>query len=336
MTSQYANLLGAITGQSSAWGGQSSIVRSGSLADDMSGFVANENAFISSVVDTNATRPSNATPADVTIAEQTIFGEQQALVQGTARARAPVETPKSVGGDATRPGDGTYTIGSTRQIKGGYQASNGLWYKDKNAYLYSKDNPNYSGEWADNPNASTAFQVNNWLDAAKSGMTAVSSVFNGYISSSEYKMKAAGAEYLARQNQRNAELMRRNIRDINRAAQQDINVISMEGTRRKSEQRVEQAASGFKVGAGTYQVLNDNTNFMTNYNASLIMLRAGEQGAEILRQAGGLEAQSIINKAEADIARDSAKAAEINGWVQGAASAVNAGVSFYIGRYGVE
>ena len=141
---------------------------------------------------------------------------------------------------------------------------------------------------------------------------------------------------MARQNQRNADLMRRNIREINRAAQNDVNVISMQATQRKSEQRIAQAASGFKVGAGVYKVLNDNTDFKTNYNASLIMLRAGLQGAEIVRSAGAMEAQSIINKADADIARMNAETAKLNGWVSAAANALSSGASFYIGRYGVE
>ena len=66
------------------------------------------------------------------------------------------------------------------------------------------------------------------------------------------------------------------------------------------------------------------------------MLRAGLQGAEIVRSAGAMEAQSIINKADADIARMNAETAKLNGWVSAAANALSSGASFYIGRYGVQ
>lgn len=265
-----------------------------------------------SPVNPDVFEPTFSSPNDIAVATDTIFSAQQDRETGTASFRSPVETPQSVGGDATRPGDGTVTAGG-------------------------QTNSEYaSGEWFDNPKASTAFQVKNFLDGTVSGMKAISSVFNGYIQSAQYNMQATSMDYMARQNQRNADLMRRNIREINRAAQNDVNVISMQATQRKSEQRIAQAASGFKVGAGVYNVLNDNTDFKTNYNASLIMLRAGLQGAEIVRSAGAMEAQSIINKADADIARMNAETAKLNGWVSAAANALSSGASFYIGRYGVQ
>jgi len=265
-----------------------------------------------SPVNPDVYKPSFSSPNDIAVATDTIFNAQQQKEKGTATFKSPVEQPKSVGGDPTRPAEVKVEVDA------------------KNKTSFS------SGEWFDNPNASTAFQVKHWLDGTVAGMKAISSVYNGYSQSVQYNMQATSMEYMARQNQRNADLMRKNIREINRAAQSDINAIYVQTAQRKSEQRVAQGASGFAVGKGVYEVLNDNTDWKTNYNASLIMLKAGLQGAEIVRSAGNYEAQSIINKSEASIARKNAEVAKINGWVGGAIGAMSAATSFYIGRYGVE
>nr|DAI54725.1 MAG TPA: hypothetical protein [Caudoviricetes sp.] len=265
-----------------------------------------------SPVNPDVYKPSFSSPNDIAVATDTIFNAQQQKEKGTATFKSPVEQPKSVGGDPTRPAEVKVEVDA------------------KNKTSFS------SGEWFDNPNASTAFQVKHWLDGTVAGMKAISSVYNGYSQSVQYNMQATSMEYMARQNQRNADLMRKNIREINRAAQSDINAIYVQTAQRKSEQRVAQGASGFAVGKGVYEVLNDNTDWKTNYNASLIMLKAGLQGAEIVRSAGNYEAQSIINKSEAEIARKNADVARINGWVGGVIGAMSAATSFYIGRYGVE
>lgn len=265
-----------------------------------------------SPVNPDVYKPSFSSPNDIAVATDTIFNAQQQKEKGTATFKSPVEQPKSVGGDPTRPAEVKVEVDA------------------KNKTSFS------SGEWFDNPNASTAFQVKHWLDGTVAGMKAISSVYNGYSQSVQYSMQATSMEYMARQNQRNADLMRKNIREINRAAQSDINAIYVQSAQRKSEQRIAQGASGFAVGKGAYEVLNDNTDWKTNYNASLIMLKAGLQGAEIVRSAGNYEAQSIINKSEASIARKNAEVAKINGWVGGAIGAMSAATSFYIGRYGVE
>ena len=265
-----------------------------------------------SPVNPDVYKPSFSSPNDIAVATDTIFNAQQQKEKGTATFKSPVEQPKSVGGDPTRPAEVKVEVDA------------------KNKTSFS------SGEWFDNPNASTAFQVKHWLDGTVAGMKAISSVYNGYSQSVQYNMQATSMEYMARQNQRNADLMRKNIREINRAAQSDINAIYVQSAQRKSEQRVAQGASGFAVGKGVYEVLNDNTDWKTNYNASLIMLKAGLQGAEIVRSAGNYEAQSIINKSEASIARKNADVARINGWVGGVVGAMSAATSFYIGRYGVE
>ena len=256
--------------------------------------------------------PSLSSPNDIAVAKDTVALAENQKVKGKATFKSPIEKPKSVGGDPTRPAEVKVEVDA----------------KNKTSFD--------SGEWFDNPNASTAFQVKHWLDGTVAGMKAISSVYNGYSQSVQYRMQASSMEYMARQNQRNADLMRKNIREINRAAQSDINAISVQAAQRKSEQRIAEGASGFAVGKGVYQVLNDNTDFKTNYNASLIMLKAGLQGAEIVRSAGNYEAQSIINKSEASIARKNAEVAKINGWVGGVVNALSSATSFYIGRYGVE
>ena len=178
--------------------------------------------------------------------------------------------------------------------------------------------------------------MEHYLTGTAQGMRAISSIANGYVAAGQYNMRANNLEYMARQNERNAQNMLKNIREIDRAAQHDMSVISEANVKRKSEQRIAQGASGFAVGKGSYKVLADNTDWKTNFNASMIALKAGLQGAEVIRQAGGLEAQAIINRAEADIARKNARMSRTNGWISGVAGLAQAGASFYVGRYGVD
>lgn len=273
--------------------------------------------------------PLPSVTTDLQIQEAVKRSVQQPIV-GKASYTSPIRQEQSVGGSATSPSG----FGSATEIKGGYKASNGLWYASKDDYLYSKDNPKYSGDWIDNPNATTAFQVSHYLTGAVQGMQAISAIANGYVSAGQYRMRANNMEYLARQNERNAQNALKNIREIDRAAQHDMGVLSEMNIKRKSEQRIAQAASGFAVGRGSYKVLSDNTDWKTNFNASMIALKAGLQGAEVIRQAGGLEAQAIINRSEAEIARKNAKMARTNGWIAGIAGLAQAGASFYIGSVG--
>lgn len=251
-----------------------------------------------------ATSSNVASAADIQIAEATkkSVQESQRAVAGTARASVPVKQPQSVGGDATPPATS------------------------------AKD----TGDWWDNPNATTAFQVAHYLEGAAQGMKAISAIGNGYVAYGQYRMRANSLDFLARQNERNAQNMLKNIREIYRAAQADMSVISEMNIKRKSEQRIAQAASGFAVGKGSYKVLADNTDWKTNFNASMIALKAGLQGAEVIRQAGGLEAQAIINRSDAEIARKNAKMARTNGWIAGIAGLAQAVASFYIGSTGAD
>lgn len=289
------------------------------------------NAQPSWIGGSSAAPTDTSKPSDIAAANNTLFQIQQPAETGMSSFRSPVQAPNSTGGSSERISAGGLMSGLQ---KDGRFVYNGEVFKSEDAFLNSDKNPNNSGEWFDNPRATTAFQVENFMNGAVYGMKAVSSIFNGYSTGIQYEMKAASSDYMARQNQRNADLMRSNIKEINRAAQSDVNVLSVQSAERKSSQRIAQSTSGFKVGAGSFAVLNNNTDFKTQYNASMIMLKAGLQGAEVLRQAGTYEAQGIMNKAEADIARMNADAAVMNGWVSGVAGALQSGTSFYVGRYG--
>jgi len=275
------------------------------------------------------------TPSGIAVANNTVQQIQQTKATGIASIQNPVRSPQSISGAS---GERTNRIGVTTAIEGGWRnPQTGLWYENRDAWLYSSENPNYvEGSWIKNPNATTAFQVGHFLNGTAQGMAAIASIFNGYNQASQYQMQANASNFMAQQNERNARLMTDNIREINRAAQSDINVMSMETTQRKSQQRIAQGASGFKVGAGAYEVLNNNTDFIQQYNASMIMLKAGMQGAEVIRQAGTFRAQAIMNRAEADIARSNKTTAILQGWVNGVAGAAAAGASFYVGRWGTQ
>lgn len=182
----------------------------------------------------------------------------------------------------------------------------------------------------------TAFQVKKYASGSISLMKSVSSIYNGYIANSQYRMQARNKDFLASQNERAAELLKKNMRDINRAAEADANVYRLQGVKTKSAQRVAQAASGFAVGKGTYGVMFDTTDARTRFNASMIMLKAGLQNAEVLREVGGLKAQAIINRFDAHALREQGDMAISKGWADGIMHAVSAGADFYVGYQGLE
>lgn len=197
---------------------------------------------------------------------------------------------------------------------------------DVNQFLSANNSINTSKYSAD--------MVKNFASGTINLMQGINSVYNGYISEGQYDMKAANKEFQAEQNERAARLLRQNMRDINRAAQADANVYRLEGVKTKSAQRVGQAASGFAVGKGTYKVMLDTTDARTNYNASMIMLKAGLQNAEVLRQAGTLEAQAILDRFDAEALRKQGDFEKSQGWMTGVMKAIEAGVDFYVGTQG--
>ncbi len=182
----------------------------------------------------------------------------------------------------------------------------------------------------------SAEQIKNFASGTINVMKGINSVYNGYITNLQYDMKAANKDFVAEQNERAADLLRQNIRDINRAAQADANVYRLEGVKTKSAQRVAQAASGFAVGKGTYKTMLDTTEARTNYNTSMLMLKAGLQNAEVLRQAGTLEAQAILDRFDAHALREQGEMERNQGWVDGIMSVIEGGVDFYVGKYGFD
>lgn len=191
----------------------------------------------------------------------------------------------------------------------------------------------------DKPDASlvesklTKEQIENYTRAAIYGSKAIASFANGFTSNISYKMQARNKEWQAKQNERSARLLLMNQREINRAAQADANVYRVQGAAHKSGQKVAMAQSGFAVGKGIYRNTLDTTDVRTNYNTSAIILKAELQNAELVRRAGLYEAEAIINKADAAIARKMGKAALWDGILDGIVYSVAAGTSFYYGKH---
>lgn len=180
----------------------------------------------------------------------------------------------------------------------------------------------------------TAFQIRYFASGISDLVDATASIANGYIANKNYEMQANKKEFVANQNLRAAELLKQNIRDINRAADADANVYRFEGVKTKSAQKVAMAESGFAVGEGTYKVLLDTTDARKNFNASMIMLKAGLQNAEVLRQAGGLKAQAIIDKSDADIYRAMGEYEIAKGWGNALSKLFSSGANFTIAYKG--
>lgn len=180
----------------------------------------------------------------------------------------------------------------------------------------------------------TKEQIQNYTKSAMYGIKAITALGNGFTANTSYRMQARNKEWQAQQNLRSRDLLLLNQREINRAAQMDANVYRMQGAITKSNQKVAMAQTGFAVGKGIYRNTLDNTDIRTNYNTSAIILKAELQNAELTRKAGLYEAESIINKADAKIARYQGKAAMWEGYMGAVSYLAASGASFYVGLEG--
>ena len=180
----------------------------------------------------------------------------------------------------------------------------------------------------------TAYQVEHYMKGAANVIQAGTDIANGYLAYSSAYMKGKSLEFEAGQHERNAQLLYKNMREINRAADADANVYRVQGAATKSAQKVAMAASGFAVGKGVYKTTLQTTDARTQYNVALLKLKAGLQNAEILRQVGVEEAQAIINKAEASISRKYGRAQLAQGWASGISELMSGGANFYMGYKG--
>lgn len=182
----------------------------------------------------------------------------------------------------------------------------------------------------------TEDQVKLYGRAASYLVSSVSDFTNGYLAYDSYKMKASSYEFSAQQQERAADLLEKNIRDINRAAQMDANVYKMQQKDVKSAQKVAMASSGFAVGKGSYRVVLNTTDARTNYNVAMRMLRADLQTAEVTRKAGTYRAQAAIERGNAKISRIQAKTEKNLGIISGVGNLVNSGICFYMGKWGLQ
>jgi len=180
----------------------------------------------------------------------------------------------------------------------------------------------------------TAYQIEKYMKGAGDYIKAGESIANGYLAYNSAKMKASSLKFEAAQHDRNVQLLYKNMREINRAADADANVYRVRGAQHKSEQRVAMAASGFAVGKGVYKNTLYSTDVRTQYNVALLKLKAGLQNAEILRQVGIEEAQAEIKRGEAKIEKRYGEAKLTQGWVNGISEIISGSANFYMGYKG--
>ena len=186
------------------------------------------------------------------------------------------------------------------------------------------------------PAEHTVEQVMWYTRAASEGVRAASYFVNSALAGYSYKMKAEQYNFLANQNERAAELLYKNMREITRAAQADSNVYKLQGAQTKAKQKTAMAGTGFAVGKGIYKNMLDTTDARTNYNVAMVMLKSDLQNAEIIRKAGTYQAQAAIQRGNAQIANIEKKNAVLSGIINGIGSLAQAGFSFYVGKYGLE
>lgn len=165
---------------------------------------------------------------------------------------------------------------------------------------------------------------------------AASDFANSLLAADAAGVKEKSYEFKAKQNERAARLLEKNIVDINRAAQLDSNVYKVQNKETKSKQKVAMAASGFAVGKGAYRSTLETTDARTNYNIAMRMLKADLQTAKTMRKAGEYRAQAEIERGNARVARIAAESAATTYAIKGIGKLINAGFSFYMGKWGLE
>jgi hypothetical protein len=178
----------------------------------------------------------------------------------------------------------------------------------------------------------TAKAVEHYADACAYLLKGGAAIANGYIARMSADSKKMAYRFKANQNRRAADLLLMNQVDITRAAQMDSNQYRIAGVETKSKQVTGMAASGFAVGKGVYKNTLNTTEARVNYNVANLMLRADLQNAELTRKAGQQVAESVINDANAEIAKIEGKAAVWSGWINGISNFISAGASFYCGK----
>lgn len=171
--------------------------------------------------------------------------------------------------------------------------------------------------------------------AASYLVQSLSDFTNGFLAYDSSKLKTASYDFKAKQYEQAADLLEKNISDINRAARMDANVNKLQGRETKDKQKVAMSASGFAVGKGSYKTTFATTDARTNYNIAMRMLKADLQTAETYRKAGEYRARAEIEKGNAEISRIMGKSQMKQGIIMGVGSLVNAGFNFYVGGWGL-
>lgn len=182
----------------------------------------------------------------------------------------------------------------------------------------------------------TETQVLMYGRSAQYLVSAASDFMNASLARGNAKLKESGYKFTARQYERMADLLEKNISDINRAAQMDASLYKIERSETKSKQKVAMAATGFAVGKGSYRSTLETTDARTNYNIAMRMLKSELQTAETIRKAGHYRAQAEIERGNAKMAKIQGENAMLTGVISGVGNLINSGVSFYIGGWGLE
>lgn len=166
-------------------------------------------------------------------------------------------------------------------------------------------------------------------------VSAASDFANASLSWDAAKMKKNNYEFAARQSDRMADLLYKNIKDINRAAQMDANLYKIQAKETKAKQTTAMAASGFAVGKGVYKTTLETTDARTNYNIAMKILKAELESAEVTRKIGTYRAQAEIERGNAKISEIMGRAEMQNKIIGGIGNLVNAGVNYSIGKWGL-
>lgn len=167
-------------------------------------------------------------------------------------------------------------------------------------------------------------------------VSAANDFANALLAPGNAKIKSSGYEFSARQNERMATLLEKNISDINRAAQLDANVYKMQREETKAKQKTAMSSTGFAVGKGVYRTTLATTDARTNYNIAMRMLKADLQTAETTRKVGTYRAQAAIERGNSRIATIQGRNAMYNNIISGVGNLINSGFSFYVGNWGLE
>lgn len=165
---------------------------------------------------------------------------------------------------------------------------------------------------------------------AGAGLTAYSSIRQGYQASGAMQLQAAMMERQAALTEREAEVERQQAANIERERQIQENLHKEKTERILSEYRARMARSGASMSGSPLEYLGEAAADF-GYERELMNWQKRREGAIHLERSKVLMAEAPLYRLQGDIYRSGAKEAKTQGWLEAIPSLLKGGLSLYGG-----